>query len=304
MRVMQFAQYGPPEVLQPAEIKTPSPAAGQILVRIAAIGVNPADYKWRAGMFRDYVPVPLPHVVGYDVAGTVEALGSGVDRFAVGDRVVVLLDPAEKGGYAEFVVRDASVCAKIPDGLDLAIAACLPTPGLTGVQMIEEHIQPQPGETVLITGATGAVGRFALHAALGLGIEVIAAVRELQKAEAIRLGATRVVVLGGGIANDLSFDHVADTVGGAEVAALCRRLKAGGKIITAATTPIDPAGLAATPTFMAIHPDAARLAKLAIDAAAGRIEVPIARRMPLTEAAEAHHLIEAGGLGGKIVLIP
>ncbi|MBV9840102.1 MAG: NADP-dependent oxidoreductase [Sphingomonadaceae bacterium] len=304
MRVMQFADYGPPEVLQPAEVEMPQPGAGQILVKIAAAAVNPADYKWREGMFRAHIPLPLPHVVGYDAAGTVEALGGGVDRFAPGDRVIVHLDAIEKGGYAEYAVRDAAVCAKVPDGLDMAIAAALPTGGLTGVQQIEEHVRPEPGQTVLITGATGAVGRFALHAALAMGVKVVAAVRRSQFAEAERLGATQVIELGGNIPDDLAFDHVADTVGGPEVAALCRRMRPGGRIITVSTTPIDPAGLPATPQFIGLHPDAERLARLAADVASGTLEVPIARRMPLEQAAEAQRLVEAGGLGGKIVLIP
>lgn len=304
MRVMQFADYGPPEVLQPAETATPVAGPGEILVRIEAAAVNPADYKWREGMFRERIPLPLPHVVGYDAAGTVEAVGDGVDRFAVGDRAIVHLDTIEKGGYAEYAARDASVCARVPDGLDIAVAASLPTAGLTGVQQIEEHIRPEAGQTVLITGATGAVGRFALHAALAMGAKVIAAVRASHAADAERLGATQVIELGGAIPDDLAFDHVADTVGGPDVAALCRKMRPGGRIITAATTPIDPAGLPGTPTFMAIHPDGVRLERLAEDAAAGKIEVPIGRRLPLTYAAEAHRLVEAGGTGGKVVLIP
>src|SRR6218665_1612678 len=98
MRRVQFADYGSADVLQVADVDTPQPEAGTVRIKIAAAGVNPADYKWRGGMFRDFVPVPLPHTLGYDVAGTIDAVGDGVVDFAVGDRVFAMLDPFTKGG--------------------------------------------------------------------------------------------------------------------------------------------------------------------------------------------------------------
>jgi NADPH:quinone reductase-like Zn-dependent oxidoreductase len=304
MRVVQFADYGPPDVLQLAEVATPDPRPGQVRIHVTASAVNPADYNWRSGMFREFLSVPLPHVLGYDVAGTVDALGEGVTGFQPGDRVVCLLDAMRKGGYAEYAVAEAAHVAKVAEGLSLELAATLPTAGLTGVQQILERVRPQPGETVLVTGAVGAVGRIALQTARQLGVRVVAAVRAQQRDLAVSLGASDVIVLGEATAPGLQFDHVADTVGGEQVAALCRLLKPGGRIITVATTPIDPQGLAAKPEFIAVHPDGPQLAALGEQVANGAISVAAPRILPLAEAAQAHRLVEAGGLGEKIVLRP
>jgi NADPH:quinone reductase-like Zn-dependent oxidoreductase len=299
MRVVQFDNYGPPEVLHIAEADPPVPGAGQLQIRVAAVGVNPADFKWRSGMLRGFVEVQLPHVVGYDVAGTVTTVGEGVTGFTPGERVAATV----QRGYAEIAVADASACAKVPESLDLTVAAGIPCPGLTGVQMIEELVRPREGQTVLITGATGGVGRFAVHAALSMGARVVAAVRPSQFDEARKIGAHAVIPLETGGA-DSFFDHVADTVGGPAVASLCLHVVPGGTICTVSTTPIDPKDLPAEPKFFAYHPDGVRLEKLLKDVSAGLITMPIARKLPLAMATEAHRLVEAGGLGGKVILEP
>jgi NADPH2:quinone reductase len=303
VRAVQFDSYGGPEQLHLAEVPTPAPGPGEVRVKIAAIGVNPADPKWRQGMFVDIAPLKLPHVLGYDIAGEVDAVGEGVTALKVGDRVFTMLNNFTKGGYAEYAVTPDGEAARIPEGLDLDTAAALPCGAQTGVQMVEDYIKPEAGQTVLVTGAAGAVGRFAVLAARRLGARVVAAVRPYQADEARSLGAAEVVVLGQDWVG-APFDHVADTVGGPDVAALCRHVKAGGRIGTVATTPIDPAGLPAEPLFLAVRNNAAQLAEIGRAVAAGEIPVPIARRMPLEAAAEAHRLMEAGGVGGKIILKP
>ncbi len=299
MRVMQFNEYGGPEVLHLAEADVPLPGAGQIQIQVAAIGVNPADFKWRQGMFRERVTLRLPHVVGYDVAGIVSAIGPGVTSFQVKDRVAATL----RAAYAEFAVADTKACARLPQDFDFVTAASLPCAALTGVQMIEEGVSPRQAQTLLLTGATGAVGRFALQAALKLGAHVVAAVRPKYFDEALRLGAHETIDLEDGHPH-LCFDHVADTVGGPAVARLCRQLVPGGSIMTVATTAIDPAGLPATPTFFAYRADGSRLERILQQVAAGELEMPIAERLPLTSAAVAHSLMEQGGLRGKIILEP
>jgi NADPH:quinone reductase len=304
MRAIVFDNYGPAEVLRAAEVPQPVPTGSDLRVRVMFAGVNPADFKWRAGMFRDLVPLQLPHVLGYDVAGTVDACDEAVSGFRIGMSVAGMLDPVAKGGYAEFALLAASSAARLPDGLDPAVAAAVPTAGLTGVQLVEDHVRPEVGQRVLVTGATGAVGRFAVFAARRRGARVIAAVRASQVDAARALGCDSVVVLGEPPSVGLSFDHLIDTVGGADVASLCRLVTRGGRIRTAATTPIDPQGLPGAPEFVAVRPDGLRLAALLADVRSGAVSVPIARRLPLECAAEAHRLIEAGGLGGKIVLRP
>lgn len=304
MRVIQFNEYGPPTVLQQADVPLPEPAGDAVRIRVQAIGVNPADLKWRSGMFSELVPLQFPHILGYDVAGTVDSVGADVSGLAVGDRVFAMLDNVIKGGYAEFAICAAEHLARMPDGCDFEVAAALPTSALTGFQMIEEQLQLAPGQTVLITGATGAVGRFATFAARRLGAKVVAAVRASQRDEARALGAIATIVLGEESWNGTPFDHIADTVGGPAVAALCHHLAPGGRIRTVATTPIDPAGLPAEPAFFPVHPDRATLEAIGGLVVASEIRMPIARRLPLDQAAEAHRLAEAGGLGGKLVLIP
>lgn len=302
MRAVQIDRYGSPDVLCMTDVETPSPEPGALRIRTVAVGVNPADVKWRQGMFADMVPIRFPHILGYDVAGKVEALGSGVTGFAIGDRVFAMLDPVSKGGYAERCVVPADRVVALPDAVDFVTAAALPTPALTGLQLIDEHVRPASGETVLLTGAVGAVGRFALFAVRRRGARVVAAVRESQIGDALALGADRAIVLDDGVCQDIAFDHVADTVGGPAVVRLCRLLPQGGRIRTVATTPIDPAGLPAEPGFIAVHPDPAGLTEVAGLVQAGIVTLPIARRLPLSEAALAHRLVEAGGSGGRIVL--
>lgn len=300
MKAVMFDAYGGPEKLRVGACAKPVPGDGEILIRVEAAGVNPADGKWRAGMFAGMVPLTFPHVTGYDVAGVVEA-GDGL---APGTRVVAILPPLRQGGYAEWAIAPAESVAPIPGTLDFDHAAAIPTPGLTGVQLIEEQLDVQPGHRVLVTGATGAVGRFAMFAARARGATVVAAVRAAQRDAAYALGADVVLTLGEEVWDGPAFDRVADTVGGAQVAALCRRVGPHGLIRTAATTPIPSEGLSVEPAGFAVHADASRLAALAVAVASGEIAVPIAQILPLEDAQQAHRLLEAGGLGGKIILRP
>jgi len=300
MKAVMIDAYGGPEKLRIGACGKPVRSDGEILIRVAAVGVNPADGKWRAGMFAGFLPLSFPHITGYDVAGTVEA----GDGFAPDSRVVAILPPLRQGGYAEWVAAPIENVAPIPETLDFAAAAAIPTPGLTGVQLIEEQLDVQLGHRVLVTGATGAVGRFAMFAAKARGATVIAAVRAAQREAARALGADTVLTLGAEDWDGLTFDRVADTVGGAQVARLCRHVAADGVIRTAATTPIPSEGLPVEPAGFAVHADAGRLAALAAAVAAGEIAVLIAHILPLDEAQQAHRLLEAGGVGGKIILRP
>lgn len=302
MKVIEFQEYGSPGVLRLAEREKPQAGEGMALVRVRAAGVNPADIKWRAGMFKAHVPLSFPHVPGYDIAGVVAAIGPGSSQFAIGQRVFAMLNSYSMGGYAEFAVVPENILASMSDGLDFAAAAALPTAALTGVQMIETQIDARRGDVILVTGACGAVGRFSVFAALERGAVVVAAVRAEQREAALRLGASSVIALGEEDWTGEPFGHVADTVGGPAVAALCQHLTPGGLIRTVSTTPIDPAGLPAEPVFFQVHPDATQLAVIGAAVATGKAAMPIARQLPLAEAAEAHRLVEQGGLGGKIVL--
>jgi NADPH:quinone reductase len=299
MRAIVMAGYGGPEVLRSSDVPMVTPASGEVLVKVVAAAVNPADSKWRSGMFASFMPLSFPHVLGYDIAGIV----AGGDGLPIGMRVAAMLDPIIKGGYAEFAVAKLVNVAAIPDNLSFVNAAAIPTAGLTGTQMVERAANVQAGDLVLITGATGAVGRFALHAALKRGARIVAAVRAGRGPTAMALGADETIALGEEDWNGSAFDHVIDTVGGGAVAALCRKLKPGGRIVTAATTPIEGEGLPAIPLFFAVEPDGPMLEKLAGAVARHEIALPAPLTMKLAEAAEAQRRTDAGGLDGKIVLL-
>lgn len=300
MKAIIINRHGGPEVLEVAAIAKPVPQPGEALVSIAAAAVNPADHKWRAGMFAAFMPVSFPHVLGYDIAGEVV----GGEGFPSGTRVFGVLDPLRKGGYAQYVAVSAAFLAPMPDALDFPTAAAIPTAGLTGLQLVEQAVNAQPGQNILITGALGAVGRFALHAARARGAHVVAAVRASHRAAMLALGADDVVELGGDDWRGAAFDHAIDTVGGEAAARLCRYLKPGGRIVTAATNPIPAEGLPAAPEFFAFTPDGVGLARLGEAVASGAIAVPVAHILPLEKAAEAQRLVEQGGQGGKVILTP
>ena len=303
MKAIIMDGYGGPDVLRLGDAANPVPAENQVLIRVMAIGVNPADFKWRAGMFASFAPLTFPHIPGYDIAGIVEEAPPSA-AVGKGARVAAMLDNMRQGAYAQYAVADAENLAVLPEGMDFAQAVAVPTPGLTGMQLADEHLDVQPGQIILITGTTGAVGRFALWAAKRRGAQVIAAVRASQRATAKALGADVVLTLGEEDWTGGTIDGVGDIVGGAAVAALCRRVSADGRIFTAATTPIPAGGLAVHPVFFPVHPDGQQLATLLQLVAKGEISAPVAKTMKLRDAGEAQRMVEAGGIGGKLVLVP
>ena len=307
MRVMQFDHYGPPDVFYSADVERPQPGAGEVLIEIKAIGANPADTYGRNGKYAQRGPAKFPRVVGLDAAGIVAAVGEGVTDLRRGDRIVA---STKTGSYATYALALAKDCAILPEGVAYDVAAALPCAGLTGVQLIEEALpRLQSGQTVLVTGATGSVGRFAVYAALAKGVRVVAAVRPAYMDEARALGAMKAISTDADPPPDLHVDHVVDTIGGKVAARLCQGLVPGGSIITSVTAPsgeagIDPAGLPVKPERWQYHHDGKRLGQLVNDVKTGKVSMPIAQRLPLTDAAEAHRLIEKGGAGGKVILIP
>lgn len=300
MKAVLFDRYGGPEVLRFADVPAPICGVGEMLIRVRAIGVNPADGKWRSGMLDAFAPIAFPHVGGYDVAGEVVE----GDALPAGTRVIAMVDTFRAGAYAELTVATAERVARLPDGLDFATGAALPTPGLTGVELIEEALDVQAGQRVLVTGALGAVGRFAVHAAKARGATVIGAVRAAAREAALKMGLDEVIALDGGNYAGAPFDRIADTIGGGLVTPLCRRVAPGAIIRTAATTPISADGVPVEIGFFVVHPDPARLERIARAVAAGEITVAIADRLPLRQAADAQRRVDVGGTSGKIVLEP
>jgi NADPH:quinone reductase-like Zn-dependent oxidoreductase len=174
MKAVRFHEYGDPGVLKYEDVEQPAPAAGEVRIRVAATSFNGVDGNIRAGFMRDPIPVTLPHTPGLDVAGTVDALGEGADGVQVGDHVIGFLSMVGDGAAAEYVVAPAGIVTPAPTSIPLSDAAALPVVGLTAWQALFDHAGLEAGQRVLINGAGGAVGGYAVQLARRAGAHVIA----------------------------------------------------------------------------------------------------------------------------------
>jgi NADPH:quinone reductase-like Zn-dependent oxidoreductase len=267
---------------------------------MAGASLNPVDWKQRSGAIRQYMPLELPAVLGRDASGTVAGVGAGVTEFAIGDRVLGRV----MGGYAELVVAPVDAWALVPAKLDLADAGALPLVLLTGAQLAEDATDARAGETILVTGATGGVGRAAVFAAKGRGAKVYAGVRGKQKDAAAKLGADGVVAIDddGEIAKLPLLDGIADSVGGETIQKLLAKLKPGGKLGSALGEPAGAKEKGFVVKAFFTRSDPKRLGELARAVADGKLVIPIAKRFPLADAAAAHELAEKH-VDGKVLLL-
>lgn len=303
MKAVRLYAYGGPENLRYEE-DAPAPvlADDAVLIRTVAASVNPIDWKVRSGARQKDFPLQLPAILGRDVAGVVHAVGRTVRGFAVGDRVIAMGDAT----YAELVAVDAAIVTHLPDGLDLADAAAIPLVTLTGEQLVRLAAGVRPGQTVLVSGALGSVGRSAVHAAKRLGATVIAGVRtaQLRDAESLGVAATVAIDDDAALAGLEPLDAVADTVGGDTAARLFGRIKPGGRFGYASVFPADASGTnpSVTVTRVFARPDASKVREFADAIRDGKFVLPISRRLPLAQAAQAHELAQKGG-AGKIILV-
>jgi NADPH:quinone reductase-like Zn-dependent oxidoreductase len=302
MRAAVIHSYGGPEVLKYEEYPDPQPGPREALVRVAAAGVNPVDLREREGGAKDWRPVIFPGVLGWDLSGTVVALGDGVRDLAIGEKVFAW----GYHSYAELCAVKAELLAKVPAGLDLVAAAALPLVSATGCQLISVAGETRAGQTVLVSGANGAVGRCAVFAAKDQGCIVVAGVHAKDVDAAARLGADRVVALDdAAVMRALEpVDLVANCVRGPTATSLLAKVKPGG--LFASVTGV-PEGADAYPQVRAkafvSKQDVATYLYAARGALDGRLEIPIADMLHLRQAAQAHAKVEKGGVG-KILLKP
>ena len=309
-----------PEALVLGERPDPTTGPGQVLIRVEAAGVNRPDVLQRRGLYAS--PPGASDVPGLEVAGEIAAVGEGVARWRVSDRVCALLPG---GGYAELAVADAGSCLPIPDGVDAVQAAGMPETVMTVFANVFEAGGLKADETLLVHGATSGIGVTAIQMARAAGARVIATSRGADKAEAARaLGANVAIDASAGdwaeaVAETGGADVALDMVGAAYAAGHVRALKPGGRWVVIATqagarAEIDLMQvmlkrLVLTGSTLRSRPvtEKARLARAVETAvwpwvADGRVRPPIAAVLPLAQAAEAHRLMEAGGHVGKIVL--
>jgi NADPH:quinone reductase-like Zn-dependent oxidoreductase len=302
MKAIVVHQYGGPEVLKFEDYPDPVPGPGEVLVRVAASSVNPIDYKRRAGLTKDFYPMKFPGLIGVDMAGTVVKLGPGVEGFSVGDRVFAMADNT----YAQLCVVKAAVLAKVPQGLDLIQAAALPLVTTTGNQLLSAT-GIKAGQTVLVVGAAGNVGRSAVFTAKQRGATVIAGVlkKQMQMEDTKTVGANQVLATDDdtAIANLASLDAVADAVGGRTAEKLIAKVKPGGVYASVVGAPQNAAkypSVRVVPVFSKF--DRKTLEFMAEAVRDGKLVIPISQKLPLSEAAEAQATAEKGGVG-KILLV-
>jgi NADPH:quinone reductase-like Zn-dependent oxidoreductase len=296
MKAVVLHEYGGPSKLKYEDFADPD----EVLIRVQAVSLNPVDWKMRSGAAKERFPVTFSGILGRDVAGVVRELGADVTNFKVGDRVFALA----RATYAELCVVKATELALIPDGLDITTAAAVPLVSLTGDQLVRRGANLQAGQTVVITGALGSVGRCALFAALEIGAKVIAGVRKKQMDEAVSLGAIAAIDLDDdkSIASLGIVDAVADTVNHDVAAKLIAKVKPGG-IFASVLGPPSNAALHPTIQVNAIMavPDPKTVVHYAEAIRDGKLKLPIDRILPLADAGEAQAVAEKGGVG-KIIL--
>jgi NADPH:quinone reductase len=298
MRVAEVTAFGGPAVLRPGERPDPEPGPGEVVVEIHATTVNPTDIATRDGSSRRRMPdLEPPFVPGWDVAGVLPDSG---------DRVVGMIPFARIGGrvgaYAERAAVDPAWLAPLPDGVAMEEAATLPLNALTARQALD-MLGLTAGDTLVVTGASGGVGGFAVQLAVADGLRVIAVAGRDDEDWVASLGAAEVLPRDSTLSAIDPVDGVLDAVplGPRESTPTLR--EGGTAVFTRPPNPPEPDRDLRFETIL-VGPNQPMLTRLAEDLAAGRLRTRVAQVLPLDEAARAHELAEAGGLQGKVVLRP
>jgi NADPH:quinone reductase-like Zn-dependent oxidoreductase len=312
MRAIAEDKLGGPVAL--IDLPTPKVGADEVLIRVQAAGVNPFDWKVADGELRDEMEHRFPLILGFDAAGVVERVGANVTELAEGDEVYgYLFKPVMgEGTYAEYVGAPSAIVAKKPESIGFAEAAALPTPGLTAMALVDA-VNPKEGETVLIVGATGGVGSYAIQLAARRGARVIATARRTNEAFARQLGATEVVnhtrrdlVEAVRAAHPAGIEAVIDLVSDSEaLSRIAGLVKEGGRLASSvyAADVEDLVRRGVEAINIGVPPDARQLEELSRMVDAGELSVRLERALPLERAPEALEESRTGHVRGKIVLL-
>jgi NADPH:quinone reductase-like Zn-dependent oxidoreductase len=304
MKAVVVHKYGGPDVLHYEDAPKPSLNEGDVLIRVEAAGVNPGEAKIRQGDFAAYHT--LPFILGYDIAGTIAEVARGVIDAQVGDAVYTNCDSTRNGGYAEFVAVRASEVAPRPRSLDAVQAASVPLSGLTAWQALADAAHLAPGQKVLVHGAGGAVGSFAVQFAKVMGGVVVATASGDDLDYVRQIGADTVVDYKTQRFEDFAkdMDVVLDTIGGETGQRSFSVVKPGGLIITFAAPPDTKTAeaLGLRTHRMEVEPNAAQLGQIADLIDSGKVQTRVGLVLPLSEARQAHERLAQGGTRGKIVL--
>jgi NADPH:quinone reductase-like Zn-dependent oxidoreductase len=303
MKAARIDRFGPPDVILVEEIPRPSPAAGEVLVRIAAAGVGPWDTIIREGQSK-VSPAP-PLTLGSDLSGVVEAVGNDVTQFTIGDEVYGVTNPQFVGGNAEFAIASAGMIALKPSRLTNLEAASIPVVAVTAWQMLFEYARPEPGQTILILGAAGNVGAYAVQFAANAGFHVIAVVGSKDVEYVRTLGATEVVDYRAADFADVvrSVDVVIDTVGGESRERSFRTLKPGGILVTVVSSDFVPPRSDVRSAFFYAEVTTSRLNAMSGLFESGKVIPQVGSVLPLADVRAAHEMLAgAPHRRGKIVL--
>ncbi|OAN53930.1 hypothetical protein A6A04_13655 [Paramagnetospirillum marisnigri] len=314
MKAWVLDAFGPPDSLVWRDIETPRPAPGEVLIRVRAAGVNPVDWKIAEGGLARLFPCKFPLIPGWDAAGTVAALGEGVEGFAIGEKVWSFCrkPDIQWGTYAEYVAMDAAAVAPMPASADFAQASAIPLAGLTAWQSLFDVAHIRPGQTVLIHAGAGGVGSLAVPLAHWAGARVIATARAANHDYVRGLGADLVIDY---TAEDFAravrraapdgVDVAFGTVGGEVLARSYETVKPGG-ILVSITDKTDKdlaERLGIRVKYVFVKPDGAQLRRLAGLMDQGILPAPEMVEMPMAQAAEALAHSRTGHVRGKIALM-
>ncbi|MFD8871230.1 NADP-dependent oxidoreductase [Streptomyces sp. NPDC059590] len=305
MKAITYHRYGGPEVLEYGEVREPKVGPDSVLVKVMAAGVNPVDWKARAGYLAPVLEAVFPVIPGWDVAGVVERPGLAVTEFAAGDEVIgyVREDFLSRGTFAEYVAAPVRTLARKPRNLTFTQAAGIPLAGLTAYQTLVKALKVTEGDTVLVHAAAGGVGSMAVQLAKHLGARVLGTASE-RNHEYLRALGAEPVTYGEGLADRVralapgGVDAVFDTVGGDALTDSVPLLSGGGRLASIT----DQAVLALGGRYVFVRPDANDLQDLTDIAERGALGVEVSAVFPLKNTADAHRLNEEGHTRGKIVV--
>jgi NADPH:quinone reductase-like Zn-dependent oxidoreductase len=311
MKAVRFHEYGDPSVLRYEDVEQPLPRRGEVRLRVAASAFNPVDDGLRGGYLQDPFPVTLPHIPGIDVAGTVDAVGDGVENVAVGDEVIGFLPMVADGAAAEYTIAPAEILAPAPTSIPLPDAAALPIVGLTAWQALFDDAGLTAGQRMLINGAGGAVGGYAVQLAKRAGAHVIATASPRSSERVRSAGADEVIdhtttPVTDAVAEPVDVLLNLAPIAPEELAALGALVGDGGVVVNTVPTVPTPAdeerGVRAVGVF--VRSDADQLTHLVVLVDGGELHVDVAERVPLTELPAVHAKAAAGSLPGKVIVLP
>lgn len=304
IKAINIHNYGGSDALKLEEVERPKPQAGEVLVQVKAVGVNPVDWKITEGWLKDFRPIQFPYIPGRDIAGIVEEVGEGVTEFQKGQAV---FGQSANGGYTEYTVASVKTLALKPDSISFEEAASIPVGATTAWQGLFDHGNLQAGQTVLVQGAAGGVGLFAVQFARWKGAQVIGTT-STDNVDFVRsLGVDKVVdyktssIEAEGIKD---IDLVYDAVGAPTLASSVQAVKQGGTLITIAGQP-DAAQVKAkdikVESFSA-QVSSQLLAQFAKLIEEGQLKLAVEATYPLEKAGEAHEHSKTGHSRGRVVL--